>query len=114
MLADKMPTRAIGVGRSGGCFHALPRDPIAAAIPNCLARATGIHCACAMTYTLASTVKAMLRWNEMRDRADPYVPEWKHETSEKAEAQSFWSEWFHIFGLKRRGAIAYERAAKWV
>ena len=50
----------------------------------------------------------------MRDRACAVVREWKHETSEKAEAQSFWSEWFHIFGLKRRGAIAYERAAKWV
>ena len=59
-------------------------------------------------------VKATLSWNEMRDRAYAFVREWKDETSEKAEAQSFWTEWFHIFGLKRRGAIAYERAAKWV
>ena len=50
----------------------------------------------------------------MRDRACAVVRQWKDETSEKAEAQSFWTEWFHIFGLKRRGAIAYERAAKWV
>jgi type I restriction-modification system DNA methylase subunit len=57
-------------------------------------------------------VKATLSWNEMRDRAFAFVREWKDETSEKAEAQSFWTEWFGIFGLKRRGTISYEQAAK--
>jgi len=57
-------------------------------------------------------VKATLSWNEMRDRAYAFVREWKDETSEKAEAQSFWTEWFDIFGLKRRGTIAFEQAAK--
>jgi hypothetical protein len=56
--------------------------------------------------------KVTLSWNEMRDRAYSFVPEWKDETSEKAEAQSFWTEWFGIFGLKRRGTIAFEQAAK--
>ena len=56
--------------------------------------------------------RVTLSWNEMRDRAFAFVREWKDETSEKAEAQSFWTEWFDIFGLKRRGTIAFERAAK--
>jgi len=56
--------------------------------------------------------KATLSWNEMRERAYAFVREWKDETSEKAEAQSFWTEWFGIFGLKRRGTIAFEQAAK--
>ena len=53
-----------------------------------------------------------LSWNEMRDRACAFVVEWKGETSERAEAQSFWTDWFNIFGLKRRGNVAYEYAAR--
>jgi len=53
-----------------------------------------------------------LSWNEMRQRAFAFVREWKDETSERAEAQSFWTEWFNIFGLKRRGTVAYEHAAR--
>jgi hypothetical protein len=51
-------------------------------------------------------VKATLSCNEMRDRAYALVRERTDETSEKAEAQSFWTEWFNIFGLKRRGTTA--------
>ena len=54
--------------------------------------------------------KATLSWNEMRDRAYAFVREWKDETSEKAEAQSFWTEWFDIFCLKRRCTLAFEQA----
>ena len=56
--------------------------------------------------------KITLSWNEMRDRAFAFVREWKDETSEKSEAQSFWTEWFNIFGLKRRGTIASGRVAR--
>jgi len=56
--------------------------------------------------------KTTLSWNEMRERAYAFVREWKDETSERAEAQSFWTDWFNIFGLKRRGTIAFEQAAK--
>lgn len=55
---------------------------------------------------------ATLNWNEMRSRARAFVREWQDETSEKSESQSFWTEWFGIFGLKRRGTIAYEQAAR--
>jgi hypothetical protein len=53
-----------------------------------------------------------LRWNEMRQRASAFVREWQDETSERAEAQSFWTDWFNIFGLKRRGTVAFEYAAR--
>lgn len=56
--------------------------------------------------------KTTLSWNEMRDRACAFVVEWKGETSERAEAQGFWTDWFNIFGLKRRGNVAYEHAAR--
>src|SRR5450756_1900770 len=56
--------------------------------------------------------KTTLSWNEMRERAYAFVREWKDETSERAEAQSSWTDWFNIFGLKRRGTIAFEQAAK--
>lgn len=53
-----------------------------------------------------------MSWNEMRDRACAFVLEWKGETSEKSESQSFWTEWFNIFDLKRRGNVIYEQSAR--
>lgn len=43
-----------------------------------------------------------LSLNEIRDRARAFAREWEGETSERAEAQSFWNDFFHVFGKKRR------------
>ncbi|WP_158303526.1 type IIL restriction-modification enzyme MmeI [Microcystis aeruginosa] len=46
-----------------------------------------------------------LSWNEIKNRAIAFQKEWEGETSEKAESQSFWNEFFHVFGISR-GSIS--------
>ena len=40
-----------------------------------------------------------LSWNEIRNRAHEFSKRWEDETSEDAEAKSFWTEFFNIFGI---------------
>lgn len=53
-----------------------------------------------------------LSLNEIRERARAFAKEWTGETSERAEAQSFWNDFFHVFGIKRRSVAIYEQKAK--
>ena len=43
-----------------------------------------------------------LALNEIKDRALAFSREWKGERSENAEAQTFWNEFFNVFGVSRR------------
>ena len=43
-----------------------------------------------------------LSWNEIRDRAVAFSREWADAESERAEAQSFWNDFFQVFGITRR------------
>lgn len=43
-----------------------------------------------------------LPWSEIRDKAIAFSREWADATSEHAEAQSFWNEFFAVFGVPRR------------
>lgn len=54
---------------------------------------------------------ASLSWNEIRNRAHQFVAEWKSEQSEAAESQSFWNDFFHIFGIKRRRIVIFQKKA---
>jgi len=47
-----------------------------------------------------------LALNEIRDRAIAFARKWQDATSERAEAQSFWNAFFHVFGLNRRRVAA--------
>lgn len=47
----------------------------------------------------------------MRDRAVAFSARWAGETSERAEAQTFWNEWFAIFGIDRRRFVKFEKKA---
>lgn len=49
-----------------------------------------------------------LSWNEIRDRATAFAYEWQHETSEDAEAKSFWDGLFEVFGVPRRRVATFE------
>lgn len=51
----------------------------------------------------------MLTWNEMRDRATKFARTWKDETRETGEYQTFWNEFFDIFGIKRRSVAIYQQ-----
>ena len=53
-----------------------------------------------------------LSLNEIRSRALAFAKEWQDETSERAEAQSFWNDFFHVFGIRRRSVAIYERKAQ--
>ena len=49
-----------------------------------------------------------LSWNEIRSRAAEFSREWADATYEKGEAQSFYNDFFEIFGVKRRSVARYE------
>lgn len=50
-----------------------------------------------------------LNWNEIRTRATAFAKDWAAEASERAEAQSFWNEFFEVFGVKRRRVAVFEK-----
>jgi len=49
-----------------------------------------------------------LSLNEIRTRAFAFAKEWESESSEDAEAKSFWDEFFAVFGLHRRRVATFE------
>ena len=49
-----------------------------------------------------------LSWNEIRARAAAFAREWADAAYEKGEAQSFYNEFFEIFGVRRRTVARYE------
>ncbi|REJ58131.1 MAG: class I SAM-dependent DNA methyltransferase [Microcystis wesenbergii TW10] len=53
-----------------------------------------------------------LSWNEIKNRAIAFQKEWEGETSEKAESQSFWNDFFHVFGISRRRVASFEQPIK--
>lgn len=53
-----------------------------------------------------------LSWNEIRVRAAGFAREWAGETHEKGETQSFYNEFFQIFGVRRRTVARYEEHAR--
>ncbi len=53
-----------------------------------------------------------LSWNEIKDRSIAFSQEWKDETSERAEAQTFWNNFFSVFGISRRRVASFEQPVK--
>ncbi|WP_289083613.1 DNA methyltransferase [uncultured Spongiibacter sp.] len=53
-----------------------------------------------------------LSWNEIRNRSVVFVREWESESSEHAEAKTFWDEFFQVFGVSRRRLAAFEKHVK--
>ena len=53
-----------------------------------------------------------LSWNEIRTRAAAFTREWADATYEKGETQSFYNEFFDIFGVRRRSVARYEEHVK--
>ena len=50
-----------------------------------------------------------LSWNEIRSRAHEFSRRWAGEESERAEAQSFWNDFFNVFGIERRRVAVFEK-----
>ena len=53
-----------------------------------------------------------LSWNEIRHRAIAFSKEWAGVTSETAEKQSFWNDFFNVFGVRRRTVAAFEEPVR--
>jgi len=53
-----------------------------------------------------------LSWNEIKDRALRFSRDWANESSEDAEAKSFWDGFFEVFGVPRRRVGTFERRVK--
>ena len=49
-----------------------------------------------------------LSWNEIRHRAIAFSKEWAGVKSERAEKQTFWNEFFEVFGVRRRVVASFE------
>lgn len=49
--------------------------------------------------------------NEIKKRAIEFSHEWKDETRERAEAQTFWNDFFNVFGITRRRVASFDKPA---
>ncbi len=53
-----------------------------------------------------------LSWNEIRVRATSFSKDWKDAHYEKGESQSFYNDFFKVFGRRRRDVAVYEEKVK--
>ena len=53
-----------------------------------------------------------LSWNEIKDRALKFTKEWEGESRERAEKDTFWNDFFNIFGITRRRLATFEEPVK--
>jgi len=53
-----------------------------------------------------------LSWNEIKSRAIQFSKEWEGESRERAEKDSFWNDFFNVFGIHRRRVASFEKAVK--
>lgn len=56
-------------------------------------------------------VSKVLSLQDIRANVDRFVAEWKDETAERAESQTFWNEFLACFGVSRRRVATFEKAA---
>jgi len=49
-----------------------------------------------------------LSWNEIRQNAIHFSREWQDAIEERAEAQTFWNDFFAVYGVKRRTVASFE------
>ena len=53
-----------------------------------------------------------LSWNEIKSRAVSFTNEWSGEKRERAEKDSFWNDFFDVFGISRRRVASFETSVK--
>ena len=54
----------------------------------------------------------VLSWNEIKSRAVQFSKEWKDETQERAEKDTFWNQFMNVFGVDRRRYARFEVSVK--
>src|SRR5208337_5615353 len=53
-----------------------------------------------------------LSWNEIRARAARFADEWKNAHYERGESQTFYNEFFEVFGVSRRRVASFEEPVR--
>ena len=53
-----------------------------------------------------------ISWNEIRHRALSFSRSWSEATREYADKQTFWNEFFDVFGISRRTVAAFEEPVR--
>jgi hypothetical protein len=53
-----------------------------------------------------------LSWNEIRHRAIAFSKEWMGATREQADKQTFWNEFFNVFGMSRKALASFEEPVR--
>ncbi|WP_316187047.1 MULTISPECIES: DNA methyltransferase [unclassified Bradyrhizobium] len=53
-----------------------------------------------------------ISWNEVRTRASRFAEEWKSAKYEKGDAQTFYNEFFQIFGVERKRVAVFEKQVR--
>lgn len=53
-----------------------------------------------------------LSWNEIKHRSIEFSKEWEDAANERSEAQSFWRDFFNIFGISSRRVANFEEPVK--
>jgi len=53
-----------------------------------------------------------LPFQEIRNRAIQFAHDWRDAHSERAEAQTFWNEFFNVFGINRRSVASFEATVR--
>ncbi|MCA3712801.1 MAG: class I SAM-dependent DNA methyltransferase, partial [Phenylobacterium sp.] len=53
-----------------------------------------------------------LSWNEIRARAAAFSQEWADAKYERGETQSFYNDFFEVFGIRRRRVATFEAPVK--
>lgn len=53
-----------------------------------------------------------LSWNEIRVRAARFAEEWKEARYERGESQTFYNEFFEVFGITRRRVASFEEPVR--
>jgi len=53
-----------------------------------------------------------LSWNEIRARAARFAEEWAHAHYERGESQTFYNEFFEVFGITRRRVASFEEPVR--
>ena len=53
-----------------------------------------------------------LAWNEIRHRVIKFANEWSHAARESSDKQTFWNEFFDVFGISRKAVASFEAPVK--
>jgi hypothetical protein len=53
-----------------------------------------------------------LDWNDVKARAAKFADDWKNASYERGETQTFYNEFFEVFGMTRRRVASFEHGVK--